>query len=254
MNPLRAAWRDGRPTFGVWLSIPDPVVAEALAGLGYDFAVVDLQHGLIGDSEWIPMLQAVRSSGIVPLVRVPWAEPGIVGRVLDAGARGVIAPMVNDAATAQALVRACRYAPDGDRSYGPFRASLVHGPGYATEANDDVLVIPMVETTQAVAAVDEIAAVAGVDVLFVGPSDLSLTMGLPPRPDQDDDGFRSALAAVVEACGRHEVTPGIYGTAALGARRAAEGFRLISVTNDLGALLGGAGAELARVRTESSAG
>ena len=121
---------------------------------------------------------------MTPLVRVPWNEPGIIGKTLDAGARGVIIPMVNSVAEAEQAVRACRYAPAGARSYGPLRANYYAGSDYFEHANDDVLCIVMIETKEAVARVDEILSVPGIDAVYVGPADLSVTLGLPPAPDQ----------------------------------------------------------------------
>src|SRR5271170_3835436 len=154
-----------------------------MAHSGFDWVCVDMQHGMIDFSQMVPMLQGISSTGTAPLVRVPRNEPGIIGKSLDAGAWGVIVPMVNSRQEAEEAVAACRYAPVGIRSYGPLRANLYAGFEYFSRANDEVLCIVMVETTVAVERVDEIASVPGVDAIYIGPADLSVTLGLPPAPD-----------------------------------------------------------------------
>ena len=165
-------------------------------------------------------------------MRVPWNEPGIIGRVLDAGALGVIIPMVNTPDEARRAVDACRYAPAGTRSYGPLGAAVRHGADYALAANDAVACIPMIETRQAIESIDEILAVPGIDAVYVGPADLALTYGLPPAIDNPGEPFDGALATVVAACQRHGVVPGIHANAALAAKRRAAGFRMVTVASD----------------------
>src|SRR5438552_18491508 len=122
-NGVREAWAAGRPALGAWLTIPSAFAAEIVAHSEFDWVCVDMQHGVIDDQQMVAMLQAVSSTAVTPLVRVPWNEPGIIGKTLDAGARGVIIPMVNTVAEAERAVWSCRYAPDGGRSYGPLRAN-----------------------------------------------------------------------------------------------------------------------------------
>ena len=148
-NTLKTAWKAGRPALGLWLSTTDPVGAEQLGTLEYDYLNIDLQHGLIDYIGAVSLLQAIAGSAAAPLCRVPWNEPGIIGKVLDAGAMGVIIPMVNTRAEAEAAVRACRYAPAGARSFGPARAGMALGPGYYPAANDEIACIPMIETVEA---------------------------------------------------------------------------------------------------------
>jgi 4-hydroxy-2-oxoheptanedioate aldolase len=183
-----------------------------------------------------------------PLVRVPWNEPGIIGRVLDAGALGVIIPMVNTPEDAARAVAACRYAPDGSRSYGPLGALARYGPEYVATANQRVLCIPMIETRQAVEAVDDILAVPGIDAVYVGPADLSLTYGLPPGADQADPVFHSALATVVAACQRHGVVPGVHANATLAPARVEAGFRMVTVGFDAMPAMAGLRGEIAKAR------
>ena len=192
-NGLREAWAEDRAALGGWLTIPSGFSAEIMAHAGFDWVCVDTQHGVIDYQQMVGMLQAVSSTPVTPLVRVPWNEPGIIGKTLDAGARGVIIPMVNSVEEAEQAVRACRYAPAGARSYGPLRATYYAGSDYYEHANDDVLCIVMIETRDAVARVDEILSVPGIDAVYIGPADLSITLGLPP-PAQEAAVFNDALA------------------------------------------------------------
>lgn len=241
---LRQCWNDERTAFGVWLSTNGATTAEALAGAGYDYIVIDLQHGLVDATEALAIMRALAATDATVLCRVPSNDAAAIGRVLDAGASGVIIPMVNDADAARQAVAACRYAPDGTRSFGPTRARLSGAPFDTAIANDTVLCIPMIETAEAVAHVDAIAAVPGVDALYLGPADLSLTIGLAPVGHHDDERFTSALDAVRSACAENGIAPGIHANPAIAARRAGEGFSMVTVTTDIDALKRGAAAAL----------
>lgn len=231
MNPLKAAWARGGSVLGGWAALGSPLAAEMLARSGFDYVCVDNQHGINDYLGTVGLLQAIDCGDTTPLVRVPWNEPGIIGKMLDAGADGVIIPMVNSVAEAEAAVAACRYAPAGARSYGPARAGL-RDPDYFATADDRVACIPMIETVAAVAAVDDIVAVAGVDAVYVGPADLSVSLGLPPGNNDDAPVFVEALEAIVAACARHGVAAGIHATTALTERRLEMGFRMVTVTSD----------------------
>ena len=184
MQSLNTLWRDGNTTLGAWLSLRDPLLAEVAATSGYDYVCVDMQHGMSDLGHVVAMLHAMARTPTVPIVRVPWNEQGIIGRVLDAGALGVIIPMVNSVEEAERAVAACRYTPAGTRSFGPLGANVRYGAGYAASANELVACIPMIETRQAVECLDDILSVPGIDAVYVGPADLSLTYGLPPGARQ----------------------------------------------------------------------
>jgi len=245
---LTRIWSDGRTALGAWLFLRDPFGAELVGRAGFDYVCIDLQHGLGELSDALALLQALSGSEASPIVRVPWNEPGIIGRVLDLGATGVIIPMVNTADDARRAVAACRYAPAGARSFGPVRAGVVGGPGYLASADAVVACIVMIETAEAIEHLDEILAVPGITAVYIGPSDLSLTYGLPPAPDNPGEVFDGALARVLAACERHGVVPGIHATAALAPKRIAAGFRMVTVANDVGALVAGIQRDLASVR------
>ncbi len=232
MESLKSLWSAGGTALGAWLSLRDPFVAEAAATAGFDYVCIDMQHGLADLEQTIAMLHAMARTSTVPIVRVPWNEQGIIGRVLDAGAMGVIIPMVNSPDEAKRAVDACRYAPAGTRSFGPLGAGLRYGSEYFGAANEQVACIPMIETRQAVETIDDILSVPGIDAVYVGPADLSVTYGLPPALDQSGDPFQSALKTIVAGCERHGVVPGIHASSALAGERHETGFRMITVGFD----------------------
>lgn len=252
-NSAKAKWKAGAVTHGAWLSVPSSFSAEIMAHQGFDWITVDMQHGLIDYQVAVQMLQAISQTGTVPFVRVPWNEPGIIGKVLDAGAYGVIIPMVNSVEEARAAVAACRYFPEGARSFGPARASYYGGTDYFGGANREIAVIPMIETRQAVAQIDDILAVPGIDAVYVGPADLSITLGLPPGMD-NGGAFEEARVAIAAACKRHGVTAGIHASAALAAKHAAAGYQMITISSDSGSIAAGAARDLKTARDQAPQG
>ncbi|MFQ5381618.1 MAG: HpcH/HpaI aldolase/citrate lyase family protein [Dehalococcoidia bacterium] len=246
-NTVIAKWKAGEPTFGCWLAIPSSFSAEVMARQGFDYVCIDMQHGIADYQVAVTMLQAISQTDSMPFVRVPWNEPGIIGRMLDAGAMGVVIPMVNSVEEAERAVGACRYAPSGYRSFGPVRAGFYAGADYFAHANEQVACIPMIETRQAIAGIDDILGVPGIDAVYVGPADLSITLGL--RPAMDNEGeFKTALETIVSACGRHGVTPGIHASAQLAEKRTDGGFKMITVSSDTGALASGAASDIRLAR------
>jgi 4-hydroxy-2-oxoheptanedioate aldolase len=253
-NTVKRAWREGKVTYGAWLSIPSAFSAEVMAHQGFDWVCIDMQHGVIDYQTAVTMLQAISTTQTVPFVRVPWNEPGIIGKALDAGAYGVIIPLVNSREEAEAAVGACRYAPDGYRSYGPTRAAYYAGADYSNHANEEIACMPMIETTTALAHLDEILAVPGIDAVYVGPADLSVTLGLPPRMDHDDRSFQEARLTVAQACRRHGITPGIHASAALAPKHVEAGYQMITISSDIGSIAGGAAQDLRSVREVGPSG
>jgi 4-hydroxy-2-oxoheptanedioate aldolase len=253
MTSLRERWAAGGETLGFWLSVPSFLTAEITARQPVDYVCVDTQHGVVDYQASVAMIQAIELSGGTPIVRVPWNEPGIIGKSLDAGAYGVIVPMVNSRAEAEAVVRAARYAPDGSRSWGPVIPGMRRkdNRGWAAE---HVAVIPMIETAEAVANLDEILSVPGVDAIYVGPADLSISLGLAPGNNDGDTLFDDALTTIVAACERHGIVAGIHATGALTPRRREQGFRMITVTSDALAVRAGYASELAAARQTETAG
>jgi 4-hydroxy-2-oxoheptanedioate aldolase len=247
-NPLKVQWAAGEATLNGWLSIPSAVCAEVMASQRFNSLTIDMQHGLIDYQTALSMLQATAAAPAVPLVRIPWLEPSIAMKMLDAGALGVICPMVNSAADAIALVQACRYAPSGYRSVGPTRAGLYHDQ-YLRDANDVVLVIAQIETGVAVDNIDAILSVPGLDAIYVGPADLALTLGREPRVDQEDQVVLDALLTVADAARRRGIVAGIHcGTASYAHRMIEVGYQMVTVQNDLRLLASAAAAVVAAVR------
>lgn len=253
-NRLKALWKGGQPALGGWLMIPSSISAEFMAHTGVDWLCVDNQHGAIDYQECLEMLQAISTTDVVPIVRVPWNEPGIIGKTLDAGAYGVIIPMVNTRAEAEAAVAACRYAPQGTRSYGPGRAVLYAGRDYFPNANATVLCICMVEAKQALANLEEIVSTPGLDAVYVGPSDLSVSLGLPPNYDNPDPIFTEAIDAILAACKRHGVIPGVHaGNATVAAKRIEQGFRFVEMCDDAGGMARAAAEAVGALRSAVAA-
>jgi len=203
MTSLGERWKAGEPTLGAWCTIPSTWTAEVAARSGHDWVCVDTQHGLIGYDVMLPMLQAISAGGVPSLVRVPWNEPGAIMKALDAGAGGVIVPMVNSAAEAQAAVAAMRYPPEGMRSMGPVRARDV-------DANwRRPLCIVMIETVPAVEQADRILGVAGIDAVFVGPNDLAVSAGLDSSYEGRHPEHRRLIEAIATAARKAGVAAGI---------------------------------------------
>ena len=232
-NKLREIWSAGNKTINGWLGIPNTMSAEVVANAGFESVTIDMQHGCVPFNMVVPMFQAICTTTAVPMIRVPWNEPGIIMRVLDAGAYGVICPMINSVAEAQALVNACRYPPLGARSNGPFRASIYAGADYVKQANDEVLVFAMIETEQAIANLPEILKVEGLNGVYVGPSDLGLSMGeeatLAPTSTKVIDGIKRIAALTNEA----GLIPGIHcDSAETIALRYEQGYRYATLLND----------------------
>lgn len=251
-NKLKQSWADGKPTINGWLSIANSFTAEIMAAQGYDSIGIDLQHGAIDYQTALSMLQAMRASGVVPLVRVPWLEPGIIMKALDAGAYGVICPMVNTAEQAAEFVSYMRYPPLGQRSFGPTRANFAVGANYASEANGEVLALAMVETAEAMDNLEAIAATPGLDGIYVGPADLTLGLGqgrLAPGFDREEPEMIEALQKIVAACRKAGIRAALHcGAPDYAARAISWGFDMTTVSNDVRMLAGAAEANVRRFR------
>ena len=253
MNPLREVWGAGGTAFGLWSVEPGSFGAEIFARTGVDYVCVDQQHGVIGYDVMVPMLQAIEAGGAAPITRVLSGDPYRIMKSLDAGAWGVIVPLVNSADDAQSAVAACRYPPRGVRSYGPTRAFGVVGSDDPEVLDAEALCLVMVETREALDRVDEIAATPGLDGIYVGPSDLALSLGLPPTLEVREDEHAGAIERVRDACARNGIAAGIHSPSGEWARRHAEaGFDMVTVGTDASLLRGAALRELSVVRGEQA--
>jgi 4-hydroxy-2-oxoheptanedioate aldolase len=236
---------------GYWVASDNPVMAERLARVGYDFICLDLQHGLIDYAGCVHGLTAIDAGGATGVVRVPGNDAAWIGRALDAGAQAVVVPLVNSADEARAAVRACRYPPSGVRSYGPMRASLRIGPR-PSEANESVACIVMIETSRAVDELEAICAVPGLDGVYVGPSDLALALGAAqPQDGPTLPEFRQALQRVAVTARKAGIAAGLHcGDGESGGRALREGFTFVSISNDLNHLSALAGEHLRQAREQ----
>ncbi len=241
-NYVRAKLKRGEPSVGTWLTLPDPLAAQLMARAGFDWLTVELEHTPVTFETAAQSFAIIAASGGVPLARVPWNTGENIKRVLDTGAWGIVVPMVNSRAEAEAAVAAARYQPLGQRSIGGqmHAANFDTDPGtYYAKANDEILVVLMAEHVKAIESADEILSVPGMDVVFIGPNDLLNSMGKPPAFDSDDRQFTDAVAHILKTAKRHGVAAGIHVLdAAQAQRRIAEGFQFIAITSEAGMMLG----------------
>ena len=252
-NRLRTLWTSGGAAVNGWLSIPNSFSAETMAHQGWDTLTIDMQHGMIDYQAMIPMLQAISTTVTVPVVRVPWLEPGILMKTLDAGAYAVICPMVNTREDAQKLVAYTHYAPRGTRSFGPVRATLYAGADYAQHADDTIVRFAMIETAQALDNLDDILSVEGLDAIYIGPSDLSLALGCTPTFDDLDPKAAEAVEHILARAQAHGVVAGIHnGTPESALKRIAKGFQFVTISSDARLMAAGAQQIIGKMRTAAA--
>lgn len=245
-NPLRARLERGDAALNGWLTIPSGLAAEAMAHAGFHSLTLDLQHAPIGFDAALPMLQAITGTPATPLARASWNEPAAIMRLLDAGAWGVICPMVDSRDDCERFVAACRYPPRGARSWGPTRARFALGGYDPDEADRGVLAFAMVETVAALDALDAIAATPGLDGIYVGPADLTRSLGGGVTVDFAWPPLAAALSRVAAACRANGVVAGVHATRPEDAARLlTAGYRFVTVAADLDLLTRGAAATLA---------
>lgn len=253
-NRLRALWQKDQAAVNGWLAIGNSFSAETMAHQGWDTLTIDLQHGVIDYQAMVPMLQAISTTPTVPIVRVPWLEPGIIMKSLDAGAYGLICPMVNTREDAQKFVAWSSYAPKGTRSFGPIRALLYGGADYPTHANNTIVRFAMIETAQALDNLDAIMSVEGLDAIYIGPSDLSLALGCRPVFDDVDPPVAQAIDHILARATVHGIKAGVHNGIAEGAlARIAKGFRFVTVSSDARLMAAGSQQVLAKMRAAPNA-
>lgn len=250
-NRLRTLWKSGGAAVNGWLAIPNGFAAEVMAHQGWDTLTIDVQHGVVDYQAMVQLLQAISTTDTVPVVRAPWLEPGILMKILDAGAYGVICPMVNTREDAQKFVAYTSYAPRGVRSFGPVRALYYGGADYPEHANDTVVRFAMIETAQALDNLDEILSVEGLDAIYIGPSDLSLSLGCRPVFDDVDPKAAQAIDHILERAKAHGVVAGIHnGRADVALARIAKGFQFVTVSSDARLLAAGSQQILSAMRAQ----
>ena len=246
---LRTLWSEDKAAVNGWLAIANSFCAETMAHQGWDTLTIDLQHGVVDYQAMVGMLQAISTTATVPIVRVPWLEPGIIMKTLDAGAYGVICPMVNTREEAQRFVAYTNYAPKGTRSFGPVRALLYGGADYPTKANETIVRFAMIETAQALDNLDAILSVEGLDAIYIGPSDLSLALGCKPSFDDVEPKVAQAIDHIVARAKAHGVVAGIHnGRSDVAKARVARGFRFVTVSSDARLIAAGSQQVLSEMR------
>jgi 4-hydroxy-2-oxoheptanedioate aldolase len=248
-NRIRSIWKSGGAVVNGWLAIPSAFSAETMAHQGWDSLTIDLQHGVVDYQMAINMLAAISTTNTVPVVRVPWLEPGILMKVLDAGAYAVICPMVNNREDAEKLVAATHYPPRGTRSFGPIRALLYGGADYPKHANDTVIAFAMIETKQALDNLEDIVSVEGLDAVYIGPSDLSLALGCTPTFDDVDKPVVEAIDFILAKAKEHGLAAGIHnGAPEYALKRIEKGFQFVTISSDARLMAAGAQQFIAKMR------
>lgn len=222
-----------QPVVNGWLTIPSSFSAEVMAHAGFDSLTIDMQHGMMDYQVALTMLQALSTTAVTPLVRVPWNEPGIIMKLLDAGSYGIICPMVSSREECERFVGACRYPPAGYRSYGPTRANLYAGADYAQHANEAVLTLAMIETRGALDNLEAIVSVPGLDGIYIGPADLSQALGGPPGADWREGPVPETIARILAVAKRHGRIAGIHNASPEYAKAMlARGFDFVTIASD----------------------
>ena len=248
-NKVRTIWAEGGAVVNGWLGIPSSVSAENMAHAGWDSLVIDMQHGLVDYSSAVPMLQAISTTATVPMARVPWNLPDLMMKILDAGAYGIVCPMINTREQCAEFISNCRYAPKGRRSFGPTRALWYAGGDYAKHANDTVITMAMIETGEAMENLDQILTTPGLDSIYVGPADLGLSLVGVPAGDPTNETVRKALKTIVDACKRHKIVAGIHcGAPAYAREMISWGYQFVTLSSDNGLLASIAKSTVAETR------
>jgi 4-hydroxy-2-oxoheptanedioate aldolase len=252
-NRIKQMWRDGQCVTLGWISLSHGFSAEVMARLGFDALCVDLQHGTSEMKDVGPLLAAISQTDTVPVVRVAWNEPAAIMKALDLGAYAIIVPLVNNAEEAAKAVAACRYPPVGMRSNGPVRAIQYGGPDYVANANNEIVVMAMIETKEGIANVDAICATPGLDAVYIGPADLSFALGLAPRGDNPDPLHMATCDKIRETAHKHGIKCVMHCAGATFAAGAVKrGFDMVMLTSDLSCMVAGARKELDELKSKTA--
>src|SRR5215211_7170444 len=239
-NRLRKIWHEVGTAVNGWLHVPSSFSAEVMAHAGWDTLTIDMQHGPVDYTNLVPMLQAISTTETVPVVRV-----------LDAGCYAVICPMINTREEAEAFVGACRYPPEGYRSYGPYRATLYGGQDYTDHANETMVTMAMIETHEALENLEQILSVPGLDAVFVGPSDLGQSLGHGPGTDRSEPEVVEAIDRVLATAREHGLSAGIFtGSPEYASRMAGKGFQFVTISSDVRLMASAAAGAIAAFESE----
>ncbi len=249
---VKTKWAKNETVLNSFLSIPNTLTAEIMAEQGYDALTIDYQHGMIGFSDLLTMLQSIRNSGVTPICRVSGLDHAIISKVMDAGAMGIICPMVNNREQSEQLVQDCKYPPIGIRSFGPTRANLTLSSNYFYESNESTFCLAMIETQEAFDNLDEIASTPGLDGLYIGTADLTIGLNqgqLTPGFDRKEPGMIEAKKKILEIAHKHGKVACLHcGTPEYAAQASDWGFDLVTITNDVRLLSSAAGSHVRKFK------
>ena len=253
-NKVKRQLREGKPSIGTWLSLGSPLAAEQLTQAGFDWLNIEQEHAAVDATLTQYILQAISIGDTVPMVRVPWNAGDWIKRALDAGAYGLVIPMVNSREEAELAVGSAKYPPEGVRSIGGVRPRLYGGPDYVEHANEEIVVVVQIEHVEAVKHARDILSVPGIDAYFIGPNDLCMSLGLPPSLEPDFPRFWEALDEVKRIAAECGVAPGIHvATAERACRMIEAGYQFISIASDAAFMATGASAAVRQVRDRAPA-
>ena len=233
-NKLKQIFKEGKAAINGWLEIPSSFSAEVMSHQGWDSLTIDMQHGAINHSDVLQILQAISTTEVVPMARLNWNEPGQIMKVLDAGAYGIICPMVSNREQAEKFVQACLYPPKGYRSFGPTRGFMYGGSDYVDHANDEILKLAMIETKGALKELDKIMSTPGIDGVYIGPADLSLAIGEKPGFDKPEvHPTYEQLVNILKHAKKHNLVAGIHNATPEYAKKMIDlGFQIVTVGSD----------------------
>src|SRR5210317_1123518 len=254
INKIKKMMSEGKPVINGWLQIPSTASVEAMAHQGWDSLTIDMQHGLVDYSNALPMLQTISTTDVTPLARVNWNEPGQIMKILDAGAYGIICPMVSNKKEAENFVKACMYPPKGYRSFGPIRGLLYGGAEYGKYANDEILKFAMIETKEALSNLDEIMSTEGLDGIYIGPADLSLAVGAEPSFDiPETSPVFKVILTILDYAKKNNIIPCIHNMSPEYAQKMINlGFKLVTIGADQRYMSAGAKAAVEKIKQTTS--
>mgnify|MGYP001381702516 CR=1 FL=1 len=253
-NKLKKIFAEGKAVINGWLQIPNSFSTEVMANQSWDSLTIDMQHGVVDYQNALQMLQAISTTDVVPMARVNWNEPGQIMKILDAGSYGIICPMVSNRKEAENFVKACRYPPDGYRSFGPIRGLLYGGSDYGRYANEEILKFAMIETKESLENLDSIMSTPGLSGVYIGPADLSLAIGEEPSFDKPEgDKVYNTIMKILEHAKKNKIIAGIHNMSADYAdKMIKKGFQLVTVGSDQRFITAGAKNALSKFKQVKS--
>tara|TARA_Y100000590_G_scaffold143969_1_gene165531 strand:- start:739 stop:1530 length:792 start_codon:yes stop_codon:yes gene_type:complete len=232
-NKILQNFKNKKASINAWLSIPNSFTAEAFGKMGWDSITIDMQHGQSDYQSSIAMLQSLSNSDSLPMVRVPWNEPGIIMRMLDLGAMGIIAPMINTKKECEKFVSNCYYPPYGRRSFGPLRAQLIYGTDYYKKANENILTFAMIETEESINNLDEILSIKKLSGVYIGPADMSSSYGMQPKFDVEKDPVFKNIKLIAKKTKEFKKIAAIHnGTTKYAKKMIKIGYNLVTISSD----------------------